>query len=153
MSMTTGVEHPETWLNIEKESTKKISEFMKTLFEADIPGSWYWFDKLDCSVSFARQLDKQMTYKKFIRNIRKNRFVRFAINRKEHPPDDLFKNVNVICLYIAFVRLPGSKHVERMAWHCTPIDSIYFREHPNYKKIDEIFKKTFKTDMKSYETL
>ena len=90
---------------------------MRTLFEADIPGSWYWFDKLDCSISFDRQLDTQMTYKKFIRNIRKNRIVRFAINRKEHPPDDPFKNVNVIYLYIGLVHLPESERVERMAWH------------------------------------
>ena len=138
-------------LNIQKESVKKNKEFMKLLFEANIPGSWYWFDILDCRVSFARQLDSQMTYKKFIRNIRKDRFVAIEINRKEHSPSEPFKNVNIIGFFMRSVTLPDSRQIERFAWHCTPIDTGYFREHPNYKIVDEIFKKVFNTDMKSYD--
>jgi len=145
--------NPEIWLNIDKEPTKKINAFMKILFEADIPGSWYWFDKLNCRVSFARQRDDRMMYKKFIRHIRKDRIVRFQINRIEYPPDDPFKRVNVIGFFIGFVRLPDSEGTERMAWHCTPIDSGYFRKHPNYQRVDEIFKRVFKTDMRSYQRL
>ncbi len=60
------IDYPEIWLNIEKESAKKTKEYMRALFESNIPGSWYWFDKLDCSISLARQPDPDMTYKKFI---------------------------------------------------------------------------------------
>jgi hypothetical protein len=94
-----------------------------------------------------------MTYKKFIRNIRRNRIVRLQINRKEHPPSDPFKNVNVIGFCVCYVKLPDSRHVERFAWHCTPIEPGYFREHPNYIKVDKIFKKVYLVDMRTYELL
>jgi hypothetical protein len=41
------------------------------------------------------------------------------------------------------VKLANSPGIERFAWHCTPIEPGYFREHPNYKKVDEIFKKVY----------
>jgi hypothetical protein len=126
------IHYPEIWLDIEKESVKKTKEFMKALFQSNIPGSWHWFDKLDCSVSFARQPDPGMTLNKFIGNIRKNRFVRLQINRKEHPPADLFKTMNVIGFCVCTVKLADSPGIERFAWHCTPIEPGYFREHPNY---------------------
>ncbi len=75
------IHYPEIWLNIEKESVKKTKEFMKALFQSNIPG------------------------------------------------------------------------IERFAWHCTPIEPGYFRDHPNYKKVDEIFKKVYLVDMRTYESL
>lgn len=86
-------------------------------------------------------------------NIRKNKIVRLQINRKEHPRSDPFKTVNVIGFCVCYVKLADSRHIERFAWHCTPIDTGYFRDHPNYIKFDEIFKKVYLVDMRTYESM
>ncbi len=142
---------PETIrLAIENEPLEKIKEFMKTLFETDIPGSWQRFYKLDLNGDLKRKADPEMSQKIFSENIGKNKIVHFEINRLELPPTNPAEKINVIRLFIGGVELPDSKHVERLAWHCTPVDSGYFKDHPNYIRVDEIFKRVFKTNMESY---
>jgi hypothetical protein len=140
-------------LDIENEPLEKIKVFVKTLFEADIPGSWRHFYKLDLNGDLKRKPDPDMSHKIFIENIRENKIVHFEINRLELPPANHSEKVNVIRLFMGGVELPDSKHVERLAWHCTPVDSGYFKDHPNYKRVDDIFKRVFKTDMESYMSL
>ncbi|MDQ1354260.1 MAG: hypothetical protein QG657_4569 [Acidobacteriota bacterium] len=140
-------------LDIENEPLEKIKVFVKTLFETDIPGSWRHFYKLDLNGDLKRKPDPEMSHKIFIENIRENKIVHFEINRLELPPANHSEKVNVIRLFMGGVELPDSKHVERLAWHCTPVDSGYFKDHPNYKRVDDIFKRVFKTDMESYMSL
>lgn len=137
-------------LDIENEPLEKIKVFVKTLFETDIPGSWRHFYKLDLNGDLKRIPDPEMCHNIFIDNIRENKIVHFEINRQELPPAHPSEKVNVIRLFMGGVELPDSKHVERLAWHCTPVDPGYFKDHPNYKRVDDIFKKIFKTDMESY---
>jgi hypothetical protein len=139
-------------LNIEKEPLERIKKFLKALFEANLPGSWHRFAKLDYNGLTRRQVDSQMTYETFIANINKNTLVNFEINSKEAPPANPARKINVIRLFMGGLALPDSQHVERLAWHCTPIESGYFRDHPNYKRMDEIFKKVFDSNMESYDS-
>jgi len=137
-------------LDIENEPLEKIKQFMKTLFETDIPGSWRRFVKLDLNGDLKRKTDPDMSHEIFIENIRENKIVHFEINRFELPPANPSEKVNVIRLFMGGVELPDSKHVERLAWHCTPVNPGYFKDHPNYKRVDDIFKGVFNTDMDSY---
>lgn len=139
-------------LNIQKEPIGEIKEFLKALFEASLPGSWHRFARLDYNGSTRRQVDSQMTYETFIANITKNTLVNFEINRKEAPPSNPSLKINVIRLFMGCVELPDSQHIERLAWHCIPIESGYFRHHSNYKIVDDIFKKVFDLDMESYKS-
>ncbi|MCX6584710.1 MAG: hypothetical protein NT166_31445 [Candidatus Aminicenantes bacterium] len=139
-------------LDIENEPLEKIKVFMKTLFETDIPGNWRRFVKLDLNGDLERITDPEMSYDTFIENIGENKIIHFEINRLELPPANPSAKVNVIRLFMGGVELPGSKHVERLAWHCSPVDSGYFKDHPNYKRVDDIFKGVFNTDMDSYES-
>lgn len=140
-------------LDIEKEPLEKLKEFIKTLFETDIPGNWHRFYKLDLNSDLKRKADPEMSHKIFIENIGENKIVHFEINRLELPPTNPSEKINVIRLFIGGVELPDSKHIERLAWHCTPVNSGYFKDHPNYKRVDEIFKRVFKADMESYASL
>lgn len=140
-------------LGIENEPLEKIKEFMKTLFETDIPGSWQRFYQLDLNGDLRRKTDPDMSHKIFIENIRENKIVHFEINRLELSPTIPTEQINVIRFFMGGVELPGSKHIERLAWHCTPVDSGYFKDHPNYKRVDHIFKRVFNTDMESYPSL
>lgn len=141
------------WLDIQKEPTAKIKEFIKSLFEANIPGSWFRFEKVNYQESLARKPDPEMQYETFIQNIRDNRLVRFDVNKKEFHPDDPYEDVNVISLFAACIYLPETPEIERLAWHFTPIGYGFFHEHPNYKTIDDIFKNIFNTEMRTYKSV
>jgi hypothetical protein len=140
-------------LNIENEPLDKIKAFVKTLFETEIPGSWLSFYKLDLNGDMKRRPDPEMSYAIFIDNIRENKILHFEINRLELPPANPSEKVNVIRLFMGGVELPESKHIERLAWHCTPVDCGYFKEHPNYKRVDGIFEQVFNTNMESYAAI
>jgi hypothetical protein len=128
------IHYPEIWLNIEKESVKKTKEFMKALFQSNIPGSWHWFDKLDCRISLARQPDPGMTDRRFIRNIRKNRFVRLQINRKEHPPSDPFKTMNVIRFLRVYGQISGQPRYRTICLALHPNRARLFQGAPQLQK-------------------
>lgn len=138
------------WLDIQKESTYKIKAFVTELFETEIPGSWFRFDKVDLRESVKREPDTQMTHRKFVQCIRDNRLVRLDLNKKEPYPENPRQEINVISLFLACVQVPGKPGIERLARHFTPIDYGFYKNHPNYKIVDELFKKTFNMDMDKY---
>lgn len=138
------------WLDIQKEPTQKIKKFISALFESEIPGSWFRFDKVDLQESVTREADTQMTHQKFIQCMQDNRLVRLDLNKKEPYPGNPHQNINVISLFVACVQTPGSPDIERLARHFTPIDYGFFKNHPNYKTVDGIFKKIFNADMERY---
>jgi len=144
------VETGPIWLDIQKEPTVKIKQFMTALFETEIPGSWFRFDKVDLREFVTRRSDTGMTHRKFIQCIQDNRLVRLDINKKEPYPDNPRQTVNVISLFVACVQVPGIPGIERLARHFTPIDYGFFKHHPNYKIVDALFKKVFSRDMESY---
>jgi len=144
------VETGPLWLDIQREPTVKIKQFMTALFETEIPGSWFRFDKVDLREFVTRRPDTGMTHRKFIQCIQDSRLVRLDINKKEPYPDNPRQSVNVISLFVACVQVPGIPGIERLARHFTPIDYGFFKNHPNYKIVNELFKKVFNRDMESY---
>jgi hypothetical protein len=53
-------------LELTSRKLEQNMEFLKEMYTADLEGVVRWFDKLDCSVSFARQADKGMKIEQYL---------------------------------------------------------------------------------------
>jgi len=76
----------EIFLPIGKEPLEKKKRLMNLLHNANLPGSWEKFDKLDCAVSFSRQNDESMSFDEFYSLIDNDAIIVSSIYRKEWLP-------------------------------------------------------------------
>jgi len=134
----------EKWLEIEKEPIEKTKKLMELLYTANLPGTYSWFDKLDCSKSFARQKDPEMTLEKFVANITNSSFLRFGIGQK-YTPCDSTEKITTISLFVHLYGLHNDPDVSRFYWFFCPLNE------ENYKRVDELFKKVYKSPIDKYK--
>lgn len=118
-----------TFVILDKKPVEKNKEFIKALFESHIPKARYWFDKLDCRVSWARETDSGMTLEKYLENFGDGAMVRLDI-RREIPEEK-------IIIFSALNRFPDAPSIERFVWYECPLNKR------NYEKVSKLFKKVY----------
>jgi hypothetical protein len=130
------------YLLIGKEPFKKTKEFMKLLYRSDIPDRWIKFDKLDCSISWSRQHDPDMTFAEYMKHA--SGMVSFMIGQKNWKQGSI-EDIVTISLVMRNVYLPDSPNVERFYWWFCPLNDS------NYAAVKELFKQAYDKDMDDYE--
>lgn len=121
-------EIPKRHINL-KFSLKKNREFLSKLYNStDLEDVRKWFDKQDCSVSWARQADNEMTIEAFLKIPKLNHVV-LQISWQEP--------------IISYAIRTGDT-VENFAWIQCPAS-----EH-NYKIVSELFQKVFNKSLEDY---
>ena len=130
---------PRKFIPIQKPFDKRM-EFVKALYEADIPDSWYCFDKLDCSESLFRQRNEEMTFDKYFEQAKKGNHIVFSIGQEEINPKTL-EEITTISLTMCFVYFPESPRTDNFFWYFCP------NEEKQYNLINDIFKKIYNKEM------
>ena len=134
----------EIFLDIGKEPLEKIKEFMSMLYNANLSESWHWFDKLDCSKSWARQIDDEMTFEKYLENA--STMTTMILGRRELKPGTL-DYITTISLFMRSVHLSKwmlpclFEDVLKERYGHELSDWIFYDESRVNLKSDDVFKR------------
>ena len=118
-----------------------MTETFAELFESSIADKVIWFDKLDCSESFARQLDPEMTLDTYLDNMTKSVLVRYVLGKEEFVQGEMVPTI-ALTLIDDFEEAP---EVTRFAWFYCQLNN------ENYAEVDRIFQEVYGVPMSDYK--
>ncbi len=103
-------------LGFDEKPLEQNKDFMTKLFTSQIENAFMWFDKLDCTVSFARQLEPDMSLENFLNGLGQNSFIKLQIGT---PIPDVIK-------FCAFYTSFSNPNIEHFAWFECPLTQKTF---------------------------
>jgi hypothetical protein len=128
-------------LNLEKASFEDNKKFTKLLYNADISSKRIYFDILDCNKSLQRQKEENMTLDKYLRNISRDAFIAFFVDREQ-----LNINTGILEKTMTLAWRGDFKNkfgIEHFAWFECPTRECYHTA-------DKIFQSAYKTPIQNY---
>jgi hypothetical protein len=124
-------------LNLQNEPIVRNRNFLLKMYLSDrINNAKRWIDYLDCSVSFARQLDKKTKILDILDLVKKPFYATLQFNFENGR-----ENVIRYCMSVTDYRTNKPSGIERFAWMICPNS-----EH-NLTEIIDIYKRVFKKNI------